>query len=128
MLYAVLLAYAIIFIELFIGLKIIHDAYDVLQLSSKSIGVMKSSSMTDREKEIFMRTNSLSMLLTTFNFIGKFFFIFVTLFLINLAVEFFSADLALKVTESFTSIKFITLVTIVAIFYVWIRDVVRKKL
>lgn len=128
MMYLVLFIYAIIFIELFILLKIIPDAQGVLALSSKSIEVMKSNEMSDREKEAFMRTNSLTMMKATFKFIGKFLLIIVALVVANYIVELISAELAAQVMASFTSLRVIIIVTVVAMIYVWIRNVISKKL
>lgn len=128
MMYLVLLIYAVIFVELFILFKIIQDAQGVLALSSKSVEVMKSSEMSDREKETFMRTNSLTMMKATFKFIGKFFLIILALVAANYIVELISTELAAKVVASFTSLIDIIIVTVVAMLYVWIRNVISKKL
>ena len=128
MIYPVLFVYSIIFVELFIGLRVIQDAKGILKLSGKSLEVMKSKSMTDREKEKFMRTNSLTMMLRTLKFITKFFVIFIGIMLLNYLLKSVNAELAEAVIASFTSIKLILIVTIVTMIYVWIRNVIRKKL
>lgn len=128
MMYLVLFIYAIIFVELFILFKIIQDAQGVLALSSKSVEVMKSNEMSDREKEAFMRTNSLTMMKATFKFIGKFLLIIIALVAASYIVELISAELAAQVIASFTSLIDIIIVTVVAMIYVWIRNVISKKL
>lgn len=128
MTYLILLASSIIFVELFIAFKILKDAQSVLALSSKSIGTLKSTTMTDREKEEFMRKNSLVMLITTFKFIIKFFVVFAVIYAFIMAVISFYPDLSESVMAGFTSIIPMVVLTVVTMIYVWGRNVISSKL
>ena len=126
--YIVLMLMSIIFVELFLFLKIIADAQSVLSLSSESVKVMQSKKMSDREKEKFMRTNSVTMLTTTFKFIGKFILIFAVLFGIVWTVAQYESELAAQIESDFYSIYIIIGLTVATLAYVWIRNVIRRKL
>ncbi len=128
MVYLLLLAISVVFVELFILFKILPDAQNVLKLSSKSVSVMKSKEMTDNEKEAFMRKNSLTMMLATLKFAGKFIAIFVVLYALFYAVEIYSKELALELNQQLYSVVAMTVLTIVTLAYVWIRNVIRRKL
>ncbi len=128
MVYLLLFIISIIFVELFIALKILPDAQNVLKLSSESVNVMKSKQMTDDEKEAFMRTNSVTMMKATLKFSAKFISIFVVLFALIYAVELYSKPLATQLSESFYSLTLMSLLTLVTLAYVWIRNVIRRKL
>ncbi|MFT6733276.1 MAG: hypothetical protein ACJAS9_001461 [Polaribacter sp.] len=119
---------SVIFVELFLFLKIIADAQSVLSLSTKSVKVMQSKKMSDREKEKFMRTNSVTMLSTTFKFIGKFILIFLMLFGILWGIAQYEAELAAQIESDFHSITIIIGLTLATLGYVWIRNVIRRKL
>lgn len=128
MVYFLLLVISIIFVELFIALKILPDAQNVLKLSSESVKVMQSRQMTDDEKEAFMRKNSVTMMKATLIFSAKFISIFVVLFAFIYGVELYSVDLATQLSESFYSLTLMSLLTLVTLIYVWIRNVIRRKL
>jgi len=119
---------SVIFVELFLFLKIITDAQSVMALSAKSVKVMQSKKMTDREKEKFMRTNSVTMLSTTFKFIGKFILIFAVLFGILWSIAQYEPMLASQIESDFYSITIIIGLTLATLGYVWIRNVIRRKL
>jgi hypothetical protein len=119
---------SIVFVELFIGLKIIPDTQNVMKLSAKSIDVMKSKTMSDDEKEAFMRNNSLTMFLTTLKFIGKFVLIFAILYGLVYLLELISTSLAKQLMESFVSLIPMATATSATLIYVWIRNVIRRKL
>ena len=126
--YFFLILMSIIFVELFLFLKIIADAQSVMALSSKSVKVMQSKEMNDREKEKFMRTNSVTMLSTTFKFIGKFIFIFAVLFGVLWSIAQYEPVLASQIESDFYSITIIISLTLATLGYVWIRNVIRRKL
>ncbi|MGB0496080.1 MAG: hypothetical protein ACPGJI_06970 [Kangiellaceae bacterium] len=126
--YVFLMLMSIIFVELFIFLKIIADAQSVLSLSSKSVKVMQSKKMSDKEKEKFMRTNSVTMLSTTFKFIGKFILIILILFGLFWAISQYDSERAMQIEADLYSIKIILGLTIATLAYVWIRNVIRRKL
>ncbi|PCI66329.1 MAG: hypothetical protein COB38_10260 [Gammaproteobacteria bacterium] len=126
--YFFLILMSIVFVELFLFFKIIADAQSVMALSSKSVKVMQSKKMSDREKEKFMRTNSVIMLSTTFKFIGKFILIFAVLFGILWSIAQYEPTLASQIESDFYSITVIIGLTLATLGYVWIRNVIRRKL
>lgn len=128
MVYFLLLLVSIVFVELFIAFRILPEAQNVLKLSSESVNVMKSKDMSDNEKEAFMRKNSVTMMLATLKFSGKFIAIFIVLFALIYAVELYSLELASELSESFYSITLMSILTFVTLIYVWIRNVIRRKL
>ena len=128
MIYIVLLASSIIFVELFIAFRILKDARSVMSLSATSVNTMKSSTMSDREKEEFMRKNSIVMLLTTFKFIAKFFAIFAVIYLVIFSVTSIYPDIEESLVSNFTSLIPMLILTAVTMIYVWGRNVICSKL
>lgn len=128
MTYLILFVYSIIFVELFIGFKIITDIHGVLQLTGESLNVMRSKSINDNDKERFMRTHSLTMLQKTFKFLSKFIFIFVVILLLNYFLSIFSVEESNAIIASISSFKMMIIVTFVTLIYVWARNVIHKKL
>jgi len=128
MMYLVLLASSIIFVELFIAFKILKDAQAVMSLSLESVNTMKSSNMSDREKEAFMRKNSVIMLVTTLKFIAKFFAIFGIIYSLILIVFNLYPHLSEPIIDSFTSLVPMLILTLVTMVYVWGRNVIYSKL
>ena len=128
MVYFLLIVISIVFVELFIALNILPDAQGVLKLSSESVNVMKSKEMSDDEKEVFMRKNSLTMLIATLKFAGKFISIFIVLYILLFVLDNLEPELATSVSESFYSVNIMITLTVVTLLYVWIRNVIRRKL
>ena len=128
MLYLLLFVISIVFVEMFIWLNILPDAQNVLKLSSESVNVMKSKDMTDDEKEAFMRKNSITMMLATLKFSAKFISIFIVIYAVIYAIEQYSLPLAEEMMNSFYSVTIMLILTVVTLLYVWIRNVVCRKL
>jgi len=128
MMYSVLLASSIIFVELFIAFKILKDAQAVMSLSLQSINTMKSSDMTDRQKEEFMRKNSLVMLVATLKFIAKFFAIFGIIYLLIMIFFNYFPHFKESIMDGFTSLVPMLILTLVTMVYVWGRNVICSKL
>ena len=126
--YFFLLAFSIVFVELFILLAIIPDAQAVMKLSGESVNVMKSKSMTDDQKGVFMRKNSVTMFATTLKFIAKFILIFAILFGLFYMVEIWSTPTAQAIAKHFISVTAMLVLTMVMMIYVWIRNVILRKL
>ncbi|MBV1911059.1 MAG: hypothetical protein KUG78_17300 [Kangiellaceae bacterium] len=89
---------------------------------------MKSKEMSDDEKEVFMRKNSLTMLIATLKFAGKFISIFIVLYILLFVLDNLEPELATSVSESFYSVNIMITLTVVTLLYVWIRNVIRRKL
>lgn len=126
--YLLLLLFSILFVELFILFNIVPDARAVMQLSGESVGVMKSKEMTDDQKEEYMRKNSLKMFVQTLKFSGKFLLIFLVLGIVFFLTEIASPSIAKSVAVHFVSVIPMVILTVATLIYVWIRNVVRRKL
>ncbi len=126
--YLLLLVFSILFVELFILFNIVPDARAVMQLSGESVGVMKSKEMTDDQKEEYMRKNSLKMFVQTLKFSGKFLLIFMVLGIVFFLTELASPPIAESVAAHFVSVIPMVILTVATLVYVWVRNVVRRKL
>jgi len=126
--YLLLLLFSIAFVESFIYLKILADTQLVLNLSKEAVTVMGSKEMSDREKESFMKKNSLLLMATTFKFILKFALIVALLYGLFYATKFISNNITELLLEYLASPLAMIILTGVTLFYVWIRNVVSKKL
>jgi len=128
MIYIILMISSILFVELFLAFSITSEAKKVIQLTSNALETVKSKSLTDREKEVFMRKNSLVMLLTTLMFIVKFFSIFIIIYIFINGFLFFYPDLTDLIMMNLTSLKPLLLLSLATLIYVWARNVISSKL
>lgn len=128
MVYLILILLSISFVELFVFLRIIKDSLGILKLSSESISVLKSKAMSDDDKELYMRKNSVRMFIATLMFFGKLLLIFFILFGFVYLVKMFSVSLAEEVVQSFFSVGILISLTAATLFYVWVRSIFRGKL
>jgi len=128
MIYFILSILSVIFIELFIRFNLMKDAHGVIELSSHSVNIFKSSELSDNEKELFMRTHSVKLLIKTLTLAGKFLSVFAVLFLLVLLLSLFSPELANEVVDYTQSVKVIILLTVGSLIYLWLRNVINKKL
>ena len=126
--YILLLAFSIIFVELFILLKILPDTKVVLDLSQSAVGVMSSKDMTDREKEAFMKKNSISLMVTTLKFIFKFLVVIGIIYALYYLTSLVSSEISSSLMNSIVSPIEMFVLTALTLVYVWIRSVISKKL
>jgi hypothetical protein len=126
MTYLYLVVSCIVFIELFIALKIKRQAHNLISESRETMGVMMSPEIGDDEKEAFMRRAALKMLIATILFAGKFLLIVLALSTVFwLSVTIFP-ELQEPIMESFVSPAIIVGLTVLAVAYAWARNVVFK--
>ena len=123
-----LLVMCIAFVELFHRLRL-HRHFDATrQLSQESLAVVRSSTMSDDDKEQAMQRNSLALLAQTGLFVGKLLLILAVLGAVYLA----ATRLAGVATELLDARLLSPLVwlamTVVAALYVWIRHAVTRRL
>lgn len=128
MVYAVLFFYAFFFIEAVYLFKLMGNIARILTLSNDSVKMMADKNRSDREKEVFMKKNSLTMLSTTFKFLFKLLTIIFSIYLLNLLIEQYDADLSGAVIEAAVTLHAIIIISLASIAYVWIRNVVSRKL
>ena len=125
MTYAFLIASCVVFIELFIFLDLIRESHKIIADSHEAMRVVISD-MDDREKETYMRRASLTMLLTTFRFLLKFFTICVALYAMYRVFIYCFPQARQSVLESLISPVAILFLTVVGTAYFWLRSVILK--
>ncbi len=116
----------VIFIELFIFLDLKNDAMRLVTQSRKAMSVVMSSKLDDDAKEAFLRQASIEMFKATFVLAMKFLVITVVLYAMYWLLVTIAPDLRVPILESFVSPVVIIGVTVVAMSYAWVRNVVRK--
>lgn len=126
MIYASLTIFCVVFVELFLFLDIRKDIALVASTARKSLGVLASSEMADDAKEAFVRHASLDIFRTTGIFATKVIAIFVVLYFIYVLFIVASPDLEQDLLQSFVSPMVILITSIVAMCYVWVRNVILK--
>lgn len=128
MIYIALFAICTLFIELFILLRLNDTIKSVFDLSQQAVGVVTSKQLNDNEKEVIIRQTSLEMFKVTFIFIFKFVAIVLILYLAYLLLAEILSFSEATFVESLYSIKVIILLTLVAIVYLRLRNVVVQRL
>lgn len=128
MIYAVLLVISFLFIEFFVLLRMRETALSIVTLSHRAMGVVFSKELSDAQKEVMIRQASFEMLKTTFKFVIKFMSIVLGLYLAYLLLAKILPFSEAAFVESIYSVKVIILVTLVAMTYVWLRNVIIQRL
>jgi len=126
MIYLFLLAFCIAFIELFMALDIKREGVNLIARSRDAMAVIASSELDDDEKESFMRRTSVEMFKATIRFIIKFLLIIMVLFVMYWLTIFAFPELRAPILQYFVSPVGIVGMTLIAIAYVWIRNVTLK--
>jgi hypothetical protein len=128
MIYALLLLFCIVFLELFLLLRLRREATAIVARSREAARVMVAKDMSDDDKEAFMRRASLAMLKLTVTFTLKFLGIFAVLYAIFLGAVALMPDLERPLLDCFASPPIILMLTIVSGLYAWVRNAVLKQL
>ena len=126
MIYLFLMISCVIFIELFIFFDLKNDAMKLVTQSREAMSVVMSSKLHDDSKEAFMRQASIETLKGTFMFAMKFLLITVVLYAIYWLLITMVPDLRVPILESFVSPTVIIGVTVAAMSYAWLRNVILK--
>jgi len=122
--YIILLIMCIIFIELFIHMKLYNNIISIMELSKESMSVLLSSNMHDDEKEKHIRNGSIKIFQATLYFIFKLIFISLVLFLIYfIATNYFSIPKVILISNM-SSITNLILLTGISAIYICIRNVI----
>ena len=109
--------------EILIIKGILNDA-ELRQLSED----FESGSLSDDEKEIFMRRQSLIIMKETTIFTLKFLFIFLILYLLYLMTSNLFSIPAEAFVESMFSLPVLLILTVLAVFYGLVRNAISKRL
>ena len=112
MIYALLLLFCIVFLELFLLLDLRKEALAIVVRSREAVRVMVAKDLSDDDKEAFMRRESLAMLKATAMFTLKFLGIFAVLYAIFLGAVAIVPDLERPLLDSFVSPPIIVMLTI----------------
>lgn len=128
MIYALLLLFCVVFLELFLLLGLRKEATAIVARSREAVRVMVAKDMSDDDKEAFMRRASLAMLKATATFTLKFLGIFAVLYAIFLGAVALMPDLERPLLDSFVSPPIILMLTIATGLYAWVRNAVLKQL
>ncbi len=123
-----LLAMCVAFVEFFRLLRLGSHVGVTLEHSREALAAVKSTDLTDLQKETIMRRCSLALLKTTGAFTAKF-----LLLALGMAVLFFVLAALLRLPrEEFLGMMLSPLIivamTAAATCYVWIRNVIAKRL
>lgn len=126
MIYAFLLVSCIVFIELFMVLDLRKDASRIIAGSREAMRVIMSPEADDDEKEAFVRRASADMFVATFKFLLKFLIIFLALYALYALVSYIVPAIRGPILESLVSPIVIVGLTLLAMAYVWLRNVILK--
>jgi hypothetical protein len=128
MIYALLLLFCVVFLELFVLLDLRKEAIAIVARSREAVRIMVAKDMSDDDKEAFMRRASLHMLKATATFTLKLLGMFAALYAIFLGVVALVPDLKRPLLDSLVSPPIILLLTIATVLYTWVRNAVLKQL
>jgi hypothetical protein len=128
MIYVFLLIMCVVFIELFLFLDVSKQLGSTISLSKEALDVLKSSTIEDEEKEVIIRRKSLSIFKVTLFFTSKFLLIFFILYVIYLlSIHWFFVS-EKEFAEKIFSLQILLSMTIVSMLYIFIRNVIKKRL
>ena len=128
MIYAALLAFGVVFVELFLGLRLLNEVGSIFRLSKEASGVLTSKELSDDEKEVRIRGASLNIFKATAMFIVKFAVIAAALAALYFALIQVLPERRAELDEGLTSWFGIVFVTVAMLIYVRIRNVAGRKL
>lgn len=126
MIYVFLTISCVVFIELFIFLDLKEEAVQLVTRSREAMSVMKSSTLADDAKELFVRQASIEMFRITFKFAVKLLLLAVVLYAIYWLMITIVPGLRAPILESLVSPIALIGVTIGAVSYSWVRSVILK--
>jgi cytochrome c biogenesis protein CcdA len=114
----------IVFVELFMALRIRAQISEIFRVTRDAMSVMASSELDDDAKEARVRHCSLALFKATFLFLFKFLAIAAALATMYYAFLAFSPDRRQWLNEALVSIKVIVLLSFIAIAYVYGRNLI----
>ena len=128
MIYALLFLMCVVFVELVILMDMREHLKSTMILSKEALAILTSSVIEDDQKEIFMRRRSLEILKTTAIFTAKFFLIFLILYILYVLTVQFSPVSKKAFIDTMLSLRALFTMTVTALFYIWMRNAVCKRL
>ncbi len=128
MIYASLSVICVLFVELSILLKLNDAVKSLFSLSRQAFGVITSKELSDLEKEVMIRQAFLDVLKVTSVFIFKFVVILLVLYSAYLLFAIVLPFSEQAFVDSLYSIEVIVLLTLVAVVYFWLRNVIVQRL
>ena len=118
----------VVFLELFLLLKLGPEAMSILNRSREGARVFTDASLDDDQKEAFMRRASVEMLKATGRLVLKIAAIGAALYLAYLLIVALVPTSREAIVAGFTSISVIAILTVATVVYAWARNVISKKL
>ena len=128
MIYALLLLFCVVFLELFLLLDLRKEAIAIVARSREAVRIMVAKDISDDDKEAFMRRASLVMLKATATFTLKVLGMFAVLYAIFLGAVALIPDLERPLRDSLVSPPVTLTLTIATVLYAWVRNAVLKQL
>lgn len=128
MIYLFLVFTSVLFVELVLGLKLVTAANGIFQQSFGSISIMRDDKLSDLEKEKLIQQTAAAIFKTTCMFILKLVALFAVLYVVYFLFVFLLPDMESRVMEALVSVWDLVLMTLIALCYVWGRNVIRKRL
>ena len=126
--YVALMAMCILFIELFIRLKMRDRIDRIFKVSREAAKIITSKELSDKQKEVLVRRSSITLLKATLTFSSLFLFMAMAVFGVRLAFIYFSPGMKAHLDQSILSPVVMVLLTISAIIYVWLRGAIERRL
>lgn len=126
--YVALMAMCILFIELFIRLKMRDRIDRIFKVSREAAKIITSKELSDRQKEVLVRRSSMTLLKSTLTFSSLFLFMAMAVFGVRLAFICFSPGMKAHLDQSMLSPVVMVLLTISAVIYVWLRGAIERRL
>jgi len=128
MTYALLFFFCIVFLELFIFLRLRADVMTIFGRSREALRVFMAQDLEDSEKESFMRRESVLMLKAAVRFAAKFVILFGVLYLVYLLAVSAFPELQDEILDNLFAPAVIVLLTVSTLCYAWARNAIRKQL
>jgi hypothetical protein len=121
MVYLLSFLFCILFIELFIRWNFLEAIQSVLEFSRKGIFALTSSEMSDDQKEVFIRRQSLDLFKATFSLVAKFLGAFLILYAIYRFICYFLPTIGEALMLASQSVTVLVGLTAFSMLYVWMR-------
>ena len=128
MIYLFLIVSTIVFVEIFIATNILSSAHSISAASRRAISTFRSPEMSDDEKEIIIVGMSKDIAIATFVFSAKFILILLFLYGLYIAAVQLSLITQDEFLDSMQSLRTIIALTVLAVVYIQVRNVVLKRL
>jgi ABC-type antimicrobial peptide transport system permease subunit len=118
----------VLFIELFILLRVRQRVDTIFTVSRAATETMMSTELTDRQKETAVRRHSMALFRATLVFIAQFALIGAVIYLFYIGFVYLFPATEKTLAADLVSPLVITVMTLGAIAYVWVRKNISKRL